>query len=157
MSTRKSTLGGDVQAGVTVALVAIPQCMAFATIAGLPPAYGLYAAVVMAMVGGLLSALAVFGWISRRFERQADAFAARHLSRASGGDQRAVTGEAVAVVSSALESIALLNAVALERPSWRHGSIAWRRDYLATLEGRPLDGLPIDRQIGWIKGSTAAA
>ncbi len=45
----------DLQAGVTVALVAIPQCMGFAAIAGLPPAMGLYSAVVMAIVGASIS------------------------------------------------------------------------------------------------------
>jgi SulP family sulfate permease len=45
----------DIQAGVTVALVAIPQCMAFAAVAGLAPASGLYAAVAMGLVGALLS------------------------------------------------------------------------------------------------------
>lgn len=45
----------DTQAGLTVALVAIPQCMAFAAIAGLPPVNGIYAAVVMGLVGAVLS------------------------------------------------------------------------------------------------------
>ncbi len=49
------TIGRDFQAGLTVALVAIPQCMAFATIAGLTPAAGLYAAVVMGLVGAAVS------------------------------------------------------------------------------------------------------
>lgn len=55
MSLSGKTVRGDLQAGLTVALVAIPQCMAFATIAGLPPVVGLYAAVVMGLVGALLS------------------------------------------------------------------------------------------------------
>lgn len=45
----------DIQAGVTVALVAIPQCMAFAAVAGLPPTAGLYAATAMGLIGALLS------------------------------------------------------------------------------------------------------
>jgi SulP family sulfate permease len=49
------TIRHDTQAGLTVALVAIPQCMAFATIAGLPPVSGLYAAVVMGLVGAVLA------------------------------------------------------------------------------------------------------
>lgn len=48
-------LRSDIQAGVTVALVAVPQCMGFAAIAGLPPVTGLYAAVVMALVNGLIT------------------------------------------------------------------------------------------------------
>jgi sulfate permease, SulP family len=40
-------------AGLTVAAVAVPQAMAYATIADLPPAYGLYTAIVMTAVGAL--------------------------------------------------------------------------------------------------------
>src|SRR5207245_7302119 len=47
-------LGADMMAGVTVATVAVPQAMAYATLAGLPPHYGLYTAVVMTAVGALL-------------------------------------------------------------------------------------------------------
>jgi SulP family sulfate permease len=43
----------DVLAGLTVAMVALPQAMAYATIAGLPPQYGLYTAIVMTAVGAL--------------------------------------------------------------------------------------------------------
>ncbi len=48
-------LRSDLPAGLTVALVTIPQCMAFATIAGLPPVSGLYTAVAMSLVTALLS------------------------------------------------------------------------------------------------------
>jgi SulP family sulfate permease len=40
-------------AGLTVAAVAVPQAMAYASIAGLPPQYGLYTAIVMTAVGAL--------------------------------------------------------------------------------------------------------
>jgi SulP family sulfate permease len=40
-------------AGLTVAVVAVPQCMAYALIAGLPVQYGLYAAIVPAIIGSL--------------------------------------------------------------------------------------------------------
>ncbi|MFO0863419.1 MAG: SulP family inorganic anion transporter [Gemmataceae bacterium] len=43
----------DFLAGLTVAAVAVPQAMAYATIAGLPPQYGLYTAIVMTAVGAL--------------------------------------------------------------------------------------------------------
>jgi SulP family sulfate permease len=43
----------DAVAGLTVAVVAIPQSIAYAAIAGLPPSYGLYAAAVAAIVGSL--------------------------------------------------------------------------------------------------------
>src|SRR5262249_31692849 len=41
-------------AGLTVAAVAVPQAMAYAQIAGLPPQYGLYTAIVMTAVGAVL-------------------------------------------------------------------------------------------------------
>jgi SulP family sulfate permease len=43
----------DTQAGLTVAAVAVPQAMAYASVAGLPPQYGLYTAIVMTAVGAL--------------------------------------------------------------------------------------------------------
>jgi sulfate permease, SulP family len=46
--------GSDLTAGVTVATVAVPQAMAYAILAGVPPHYGLYTAIVMTAVGALL-------------------------------------------------------------------------------------------------------
>ncbi|MEW6336667.1 MAG: SulP family inorganic anion transporter [Acidobacteriota bacterium] len=43
----------DVVAGLTVAVVAVPQAMAYAAIAHLPASYGLYSAVVASIVGAL--------------------------------------------------------------------------------------------------------
>ena len=43
----------DLVAGLTVAVVAVPQCMAYALIAGLPVQYGLYAAIMPAIIGSL--------------------------------------------------------------------------------------------------------
>ena len=43
----------DLIAGLTVATVAVPQAMAYALIAGIPPVYGLYTAVVMTALGSL--------------------------------------------------------------------------------------------------------
>jgi SulP family sulfate permease len=47
-------MSSDLMAGLTVATVAVPQAMAYATLAGLPPQYGLYTAIVMTAVGALL-------------------------------------------------------------------------------------------------------
>jgi SulP family sulfate permease len=47
-------LSCDTTAGLTVAAVAVPQAMAYAQIAGIPPQYGLYTAIVMTLVGALL-------------------------------------------------------------------------------------------------------
>lgn len=43
---KKEYLKGDISAGLTVGIMLIPQGMAYAYIAGLPPVYGLYAALV---------------------------------------------------------------------------------------------------------------
>lgn len=43
----------DAMAGLTVAAVAVPQAMAYAQIANIPPQYGLYTAIVMTAVGAL--------------------------------------------------------------------------------------------------------
>src|SRR5207245_3093199 len=43
----------DAIAGLTVAAVAVPQAMAYATIVGIPPQYGLYTAIVMTAVGAV--------------------------------------------------------------------------------------------------------
>jgi len=47
------TLACDTMAGLTVAAVAVPQAMAYAQIANIPPKYGLYTAIVMTAVGAL--------------------------------------------------------------------------------------------------------
>ncbi len=47
------TVRADLLAGLTGAVVVLPQAMAFATLAGLPPQYGLYAAMLPCMVAAL--------------------------------------------------------------------------------------------------------
>ncbi len=47
------TLRADFLAGLTGAVVALPQGVAFATIAGMPPEYGLYAGMIPAVVAAL--------------------------------------------------------------------------------------------------------
>ena len=49
------TVRADLMAGLTGAIVVLPQGVAFATLAGMPPQYGLYAAMVPCIVA------AVFG------------------------------------------------------------------------------------------------
>ncbi len=50
----KINLAGDLNAGITVGVMLIPQGLAYALIAGLPPIYGLYAALVPLIVYALL-------------------------------------------------------------------------------------------------------
>ena len=49
----KTTLTADIIAGITVALVLVPQSMAYAQLAGLDPYYGLYAALFPGIVAAL--------------------------------------------------------------------------------------------------------
>ena len=51
--TNRDTLGDDLKAAFTGALIMIPQGIAFATIAGMPPEYGLYAGMLPAIVSAL--------------------------------------------------------------------------------------------------------
>ncbi len=106
-------------------------------------------------VAGLVGAGLVFGAVSRRFEWQADAFAVQHLSRTRGGEASTASVDAVVVMSSALQAVADLNGMDPGRFTWRHGSIRERQRRLATLADQPLDALPIDRQVRWIKVAAA--
>ena len=49
----KAVLRADIMAGITVALVLIPQSMAYAQLAGLPAYYGLYASFLPPIVAAL--------------------------------------------------------------------------------------------------------
>jgi len=49
----RGALRGDIVAGVTVALVLVPQSMAYAQLAGMPAHYGLYTAFLPVLVAGL--------------------------------------------------------------------------------------------------------
>lgn len=51
----RGRLAGDLRAGLNVALLAFPQGMAYAFIAGLPIHYGLYASAVAAIIGPLFA------------------------------------------------------------------------------------------------------
>jgi len=110
------------------------------------------------ILAALLLAMVVFGWISRRFERQADTFAAQHLSTRDGTDEDGViSADAVFAIAGALGSITMLNGVDPNRWNWRHGSIRWRQTYLQSLIGRTANALPIDRFVHRMKAVAAAA
>jgi len=51
--TSKDSLKADMMAGITGAVIVLPQGVAFATIAGLPPEYGLYTAMVTPVIAAL--------------------------------------------------------------------------------------------------------
>ena len=112
---------------------------------------------------GFLCWLLAFGWVSRRFERQADAFAVQYLSRLEQ-EQRSdaaegnpiITAAAVHAMTHALQLVAELNHINITRKSWRHGSIAWRQDQLQKTVGQPIDALRINRTVLWVKIAAAS-
>lgn len=60
---KRSDLPGDLIAGLTIAVMLVPQSLAYALLAGLPPIMGLYASILPVMLYGLLSSngLLTFG------------------------------------------------------------------------------------------------
>ena len=118
----------------------------------------------LAATGLVLVAVMIgFGWVSRRFERQADAFAAACLSDFESSDLQpigdrstprtaaAIDARGVGAMSSALATVSRANGVAAERFTWRHGSIASRRRHLQSLVGVARRAVPIDRVVAMVK------
>jgi len=111
-----------------------------------------------------------FGFVSRRFERQADLFGARqvaalsdaqcavpcgvHHGQADGGPARpGLCATGVRVFVEALESVAALNGIPRDEFSWRHGSIAIRTRFLTSLSGDPGRLSRFERNIRGIKAA----
>jgi Zn-dependent protease with chaperone function len=103
-----------------------------------------------------------FGWLSRRFERQADLFAVRciapdvercvewcpvHGKRRSPG----LCVSAVQLFGRTLDKIAHLNGIPTQMPTWRHGSIDARRQLLERLVAEPAQVAAFDRRLRKIK------
>lgn len=112
----------------------------------------------LVLVGAL--GIAAFGYVSRLFERQADAFAvldACGTTRRNGTGALIVRAEEAEWMSRALNTVADLNHIPKEKFTWRHGSIADRQRRLAALVGRRLDELPIDRAARLVRLAVALA
>ncbi len=108
---------------------------------------------ILAIGGLVLYFLVVFGYLSRRFERQADVFGCRAVScdrsdcpphvDQNGSPVETVSEPAglcpvgIRIFSNALASVAELNGMKPSARSWRHGSIERRIAFLQGLEGRP--------------------
>ena len=97
----------------------------------------------------------IFGWVSRRFERQADAFAVQHMAtehgEMDGSGSYTIDARCADTMIEALNQVAVLNHIDPGKKSWRHGSIYWRQQHLRSLVGMSSDDLPIDRTVNWIK------
>lgn len=117
---------------------------------------------------GVTSTLAIwglgFGWLSRRFERQADTFGAYCVTPT--GDQcatpctihldarplataptTAICATGARIFASALERVAVLNGIPREERSWRHSSIAYRVRFLLSLASDPKRADRFDRVV----------
>lgn len=108
-----------------------------------------------------------FGWLSRRFERQADLFGARCVTPSeaectlpcsvhpdgrtmlTGSGRVCATG--AAIFASALDRVAVLNGIPHEERSWRHSSIGSRIRFLTSMAGDPDRGDRFERLIGRVK------
>jgi STE24 endopeptidase len=111
--------------------------------------------------------LLTFGFLSRRFERQADVYAARTIQMA-GQQNLAQVVEArfeaarpiayesrthvgpygATVFASALHRVAVINNIPVAARSWCHGSIAKRMKYLEDLSADPSHTTRFDRFMG---------
>jgi len=105
----------------------------------------------VAVVFSIGIGLFVFGFVSRRFERQADAFAVRMLAQetadepGNAANTRMIREEDSRVMIDALGRVAQLNHIPVNQFMWRHGSIRSRQRALARLVGRKHDEFAIDR------------
>jgi SulP family sulfate permease len=54
LTYNQATLFSDLIAGLSIAVIVVPQGLAYAMIAGLPPIYGLYAALIPQLIHGIL-------------------------------------------------------------------------------------------------------
>ena len=110
-------------------------------------------------VMGIVVGVMVFGMVSRRFELQADAFAAQHLSGMHRGDEereRVITDQAVYAMAGALGAVAMFNHIPRRKFTFRHGSIWKRQRSLERLVGQRVYGLAIDKTVRRIKLMTVA-
>ncbi len=90
----------------------------------------------------------LFGMLSRRFERQADVFAAAAVT---GNANAKLTAEGAACFSDALLKVGRMNGISPSRRNFRHGSIAHRVEYLDSLARSGADCSTVDRSVRRIK------
>ena len=106
----------------------------------------------------------VFGYLSRRFERQADVYGSKVVSCGisdcpphndldnelapdqAAGSQLSLCPVGIRIFADALTNVARSNGVDRSHHSWRHGSIANRVAFLEGLEGHP------EREHGFERG-----
>jgi STE24 endopeptidase len=110
---------------------------------------------VMSNVVGLGVFISVFGFLSRRFERQADVYAARTIEKnvkpvvvepnVLAYASNHVGPHGAEVFSSALHRVAIVNNIPIRARNFTHGSIAARMNYLRQIANDPQDTGRFDR------------
>jgi Zn-dependent protease with chaperone function len=120
------------------------------------------------MVALLLSYIfVVFGFLSRRCERQADVFGCRAVSCrrpdcpghgldvGTGGDGRSLCPTGIRIFIRALEKVALVNGISRDRPgflqSWQHSTIARRVEFLQRILADPAVEEHFQRRVTLVK------
>ena len=99
-SYRGEYLRGDLTAALTVAMFAIPQSMAYALVAGVPPVHGLYAAIVASILG------AAFGSSNFLIDGPTNAISvmlAANLGLLAGGGDPVAVMLAITVLTGAIQ------------------------------------------------------
>jgi STE24 endopeptidase len=125
--------------------------------------------VVLGLIG--LIWFVIFGWISRRFERQADLHGVRcvsdlatnctlpcwlhNITPAAPKRERLCT-TAAGVFGSALDAVATLNGINKYARSWRHSSIASRQEFIHQAAYYPEALRRFERGVRLIKASLLA-
>jgi STE24 endopeptidase len=123
------------------------------------------------LVLAMAAFLMIFGYISRRFERQADVFAARSLEeglefRVQGTGLNPeprtlhpppVRPHGATIFASALHRVAVVNNIPIAARSWCHGSLARRMQYLMELSRDPDRTGQFDRTMWRLYAVLAAA
>jgi Zn-dependent protease with chaperone function len=109
----------------------------------------------------------VFGFLSRRCERQADVFGCRtvscvrsdchgHMSQDALSDSgRGLCPTGIRTFMRALEKVAYVNGISRERPgflqSWQHGTIARRVEFLQRVLSNPAEERRFQRRVALVK------
>lgn len=108
----------------------------------------------------------VFGFLSRRCERQADVYGCKTVScsdpqctghddttpgEAASKSDRDLCRTGIATFIAALEQVADLNGIRRDKPSWRHSSIARRVEFLRRLQENPQLEPLFQNRLRWTK------
>lgn len=86
-----------------------------------------------------------FGYLSPKFERQADVYAARSVHRENVDEKSFVTERGAALIASALNRVAAINHIPVSARNWSHGSIATRVRAVCEMSGDPSRTRRFDR------------